>query len=105
MASEQAAAEMQAAVEAAAGRTVVVAEEKTAAVVEEQTVVVAEGQTVAVAGEQTAAVAEEQTAAVAGVRAGDQSDHLGHHLGRIPAEQSAPWSARTGESAGAAVGE
>ena len=96
MASEQAAAEMQAAVEAAAGRTVVVAEEKTAA---------AEGQTVVVAGEQTAAVAEEQTAAVVGVRAGDQSDHPGHHLGRIPAEQSAPWSARTGESAGAAVGE
>ena len=96
MASEQAAAEMQAAVEAAAGRTVVVAEEKTAA---------AEEQTVVVAGEQTAAVAEEQTAAVVGVRAGDQSDHPGHHLGRIPAEQSAPWSARTGESAGAAAGE
>ena len=97
MASEQAAAEMQAAVEAAAGRTVVVAEEKTAAAVGGQTAAAAEGQ--------TAAVAEEQTAAAVGVRAGDQSDHPGHHLGRIPAEQSAPWSARTGESAGAAAGE
>ena len=94
MASEQAVAEMQAAVEVAAGRTVAVAEEQTAAAVGEQTAVAA------AAGKLAAVAAGE-----AGGRAGDQSDHPGHHLGRIPAEQSAPWSAQTGESAEAAVGE
>ena len=68
MASEPAAAGMQAAVEAAAGRTA------------------------AAVGGQTAA-AEAQTAVAVeagGEQEGDQSDHPGHRHERIPAEQSVP---------------
>lgn len=69
MAAEPAAAGMQAAVEAAAGRTAAAVGGQTAVAVEERTAVAVEA---------------------GGEQAGDQSDHPGHRHERIPAEQFVP---------------